>query len=116
VKVGVSGGSKSGEPAMRYRNAAIAWRDTAEPGRKVPSGKPPVTPEPASHSISSKKVWEMGTSRNDGIVHSKANTSLLPSALSPPKLRVLPTTTVEPSPDTSGTVSESGNSAGASVI
>ncbi len=63
----VAGGVNSGSPANRYRNAAIASRDTASDGRNcAPAGvsHPVLIPASASHWISVLNWCVGGTSMN----------------------------------------------------
>ena len=67
---GTSGTGDAGDPAARYRNAAIASRRTGPAGSKTvePPGPtaPRVIPSAASHSISVANGAPAGTSTNRG--------------------------------------------------
>src|SRR5690606_5175787 len=63
------GSSPSGEPANRYRNAAIDWREIGAPGRKVPSVNPPVMPSSTIQAISPQNPCAFGTSGKASSLH-----------------------------------------------
>src|SRR5665648_271134 len=63
----VAGGVNAGSPANRYKNAAIACRDTGADGRNDPSEYPVVIFVEANHSISRKNCEPSGTSVNAAV-------------------------------------------------